>query len=193
MIVQDGLAVARRPLGYFVRQLLRLDWPVHDFEHGEPADAWVQVVRAQGCQPRQEIRVEIIHPEVALADRLGLSAGDLVVVRRRVRYVDDKPYALNDSYYPEPIVRGTAITDPADIPTGARHILVDLGHRWTEHEDQIEGRAPTGGEIKQLDIPAGLQVLIHTRTSTNNAGVCSRVMVSVLPSDRWRLIYRVHG
>jgi GntR family transcriptional regulator len=193
MVVQDGLAVARRPLGYFVRQLQRLDWPVHDFEHGEPADAWVAVVREQGGEPHQEIRVEIIRPAVALAERLGLAEGELAVVRRRVRFVDGQPYALNDSYYPEPIVRGTAITDPADIPTGARHVLAALGHRWSEHEDQIEGRAPTDEEVTLLDIPAGLQVLVHTRTSANGDGVPSRVMVSVLPTDRWRLVYRVRG
>jgi GntR family transcriptional regulator len=116
-----------------------------------------------------------------------------VVVRRRVRFVDGQPYLLADSYYPESIVGGTAIARPADITAGARHVLAEIGHKWVSHEDEIEGRAPTEDETRLLDIPPGLAVIVHNRTSANADGVPSRVMISILPVDRWRLVYKIEG
>lgn len=191
MLVQEGLAVSRRPLGYFVRHVDRLDWSCWSFEDGEQVDAWVAAVERQGRTPRQEIRVEIIEPPADIAERLGMAGDDLAVVRRRVRYVDDLPYMIADSYYPESIVRGTPIARPSDIPTGARHVLAERGHAWVAHDDEIVGRLPTETEGRVLGIPPGLAVMVHTRTSRNDEGVASRCMVSVLPVDRWTLHYRV--
>ena len=193
LLVQEGLIVARRPLGYFVRQVQRLDLPLYNFESDGAADAWVEQVRAQGHTPRQEIRVEILEPDPAMADRLTLAEGALVVVRRRLRFVDDLPYLIADSYYPEAIVRGTAVAHPSDIKAGARHVLAEVGHKWVTHDDEIEGRHPTEEEARLLGIPPGLAVIVHTRTSSNAEGVPSRCMVSVFPVDRWRLLYRVKG
>jgi len=193
LLVQEGLIVARRPLGYFVRRVDRLDWSAYNFEREGAADAWVADVEAQGRVPRQEIRVEISEPNEGISGRLKLSPNTLVVVRRRLRFVDDVPYLIADSYYPEPIVQGSPVANPADITGGARHILADLGHKWVTHEDEIEGRHPTEDESRQLNIPPGLSVLVHTRTSSNANGIPSRVMVSVLPVDRWRVLYRVES
>lgn len=193
LLVQEGKLQAKRPLGHFVRQVDRLDWPAFNFESDGAADAWIDAVKAQGRNPRQEIKVEIIEPPDHVAERLALSEGDLVVVRRRVRFVDDRPYLLADSYYPERIVGGTDIARPADITGGARHILADLGHKWVVHDDELEGRMPTAEEARLLEIPAGLAVIIHTRTSSNAVGVPSRVMESVLPVDRHRVLYRIEG
>jgi DNA-binding GntR family transcriptional regulator len=193
LLVQEGLIVARRPLGYFVRRVDRLDWPVFNFEHEGAADAWVESVQEQGRTPRQDIKVEIIQPDAAIAERLKLDKGELAVARRRLRFVDDVPYLIADSFYPEPIVRGSDIVRPADITGGARHVLADLGHKWVTHLDEIEGRNPTEDESHLLNIPPGLPVMVHMRTSSNADGVPSRVIISVLPVDRWRLIYRIEG
>jgi GntR family transcriptional regulator len=193
LLVQEGLIVARRPLGYFVRKVDRLDWSVFDFERDGIADAWMEAIRTGGRTPSQQIRVEIIEPDEMIASRLKLPPGELAVARRRLRLVDDVPYLIADSFYPEAIVRGTAIVHPADIMQGARHVLVDLGYEWTTHDDEIEGRNPTEEESRILNIPAGLSVMVHTRTSSDRAGVPTRLMVSVLPVDRWRLIYRIEG
>lgn len=193
LLVQEGLIVARRPLGYFVRKVDRLDWPVFNFEHEGAADAWVESVEAQGRRPRQEIRVEIIQPDAVIAERLKLGPGQLAVARRRLRFVDDVPYLIADSYYPEEIVRGSTVAHPADIVGGARHVLAALGHKWVTHYDEIEGRNPTEDESHLLNIPPGLSVMVHMRTSSNADGVPSRVIISVLPVDRWRLIYRIEG
>jgi GntR family transcriptional regulator len=150
-------------------------------------------VQEQGRSPRQEIRVEILEAEPTIAARLALVDGALVVVRRRLRFVDDAPCLIADSYYPEAIVRGSAVARPADIKAGARHVLAELGHRWVTHDDEIEGRHPTDEEARLLGIPPGLAVIVHTRTSSNADGVPSRCMLSVFPVDRWRLLYRVEG
>lgn len=191
MLVQEGLAISKRPLGYFVRAVQRLELSCWSFESGERVDAWVAAVEQQGRSPRQEIKVEIIEPPADIAARLGMTGDELAVVRRRVRYVDDVAYMIADSYYPEEIVRGTPIARPADITTGARHVLAESGHEWVSHDDEIVGRLPTEVEARVLGIPPGMAVMVHTRTSRNREGVASRVLVSVLPVDRWTLRYRV--
>lgn len=193
LLVQEGKLIARRPRGHFVRQVERLDWPAYNFEADGAADAWIAAVEAQGRRPRQEIRVEIIAPDNGVRSRLGLEPEELVVVRRRLRFVDDRPYLIADSYYPERIVGGTDIARPDDITAGARHILAAMGHKWVTHDDEIEGRAPTEDESRLLDIPAGLAVMVHTRTSSNDEGIASRVMESILPVDRHRVLYRIEG
>jgi DNA-binding GntR family transcriptional regulator len=193
LLVQEGLIFARRPLGYFVRRVDKIDLSVFNFERDGAADAWVEEITAQGRVPRQEIRVEILQAEESISARLKVNPDSLVVVRRRLRFVDDVPYVIADSYYPEEIVRGTAVAHPADVQAGVRHVLAELGHKWVVHEDEVEGRHPTDQESRQLMIPPGLAVLVHTRTSSNAQGVPSRVMVSVFPVDRWRLLYRIEG
>jgi DNA-binding GntR family transcriptional regulator len=53
------------------------------------------------------------------ADRLALSVADLVVVRRRVRYLNDEPFNINDTFYPFDLVQGSELVSPADIARGA--------------------------------------------------------------------------
>jgi GntR family transcriptional regulator len=102
-------------------------------------------------------------------------------------------YLIADSYYPERIVHGSEVARPADIARGARQVLAELGHRWVFHVDEVEGRHPTDDEVRMLTIPPGLGVIVHMRTSSNADQVPSRVMVSILPVDRWRLIYHIEG
>jgi DNA-binding GntR family transcriptional regulator len=61
-------------------------------------------VSEQGHTPRQEVSVSIDMLTPSIAERLHLDREqDMVVVRRRVRYVDDMPFQLTDNYFPEPL------------------------------------------------------------------------------------------
>jgi DNA-binding GntR family transcriptional regulator len=93
--VNEGLIVVSRLRGYFVRRH-ELCYFRPQAEWGEqPAspemDRWMTEQTTLGRASSQRINVEIIQPLDRVADRLALGSGDLVVVRRRVRYLNDAP------------------------------------------------------------------------------------------------------
>src|SRR4051812_49123443 len=70
--------------------------------------------------------VSIVEPPPHVHERLELSADGLAVARKRVRFIDNRPYALADSYFPQELVTGTPLMEPRDVsaPGG---VLASLG------------------------------------------------------------------
>jgi GntR family transcriptional regulator len=178
--------------GNFVVRLPRLSLPMYVLEADERAlDAFIAAVNDQQHTGRQEIRVETAHPDPQVAAALKLEPEELVTIRRRVRFVDEVPYALADSYFPHSLATGTALADPADIARGGRWVLAELGAAMNHHQDSIEARRPHVHERSTLDIAPGLAVITHQRLSATAEGRPVRLMRSVFPSDRWTLTYEV--
>ncbi|MGW5066372.1 UTRA domain-containing protein [Streptomyces cyaneofuscatus] len=75
---------------------------------------------AEGREPRQEIEVAIVEPPEKVARRPRLEPGELVAVRKRVRYLDGEPFNINHSYFPLALVRDSEIMRPEDIARGVR-------------------------------------------------------------------------
>ena len=115
-----------------------------------------------------------------------------MVVRRRVRYVDDLPFQLADSYFPMEIAQGTVLMKPGDIavPGG---ILASIGHPQKRLLDEIQIRMPTKEESARLSLPAGTPVAEHIRTGYREDGKPIRVMISVVPGDRHVLVYELEA
>lgn len=201
-VVRDALALlhhegylrSRSAKGTFVHRLARLTLPMYVLEADDRAlDAFVACVQEQNHTARQEIRVETAAAELHIAELLHLDTGERVTIRRRIRYVDEQPYALADSYFPHHLVANSRIADPADIPTGGRHVLADLGLAMTRHHDTIIARRPHRRETADLNLTPGLAVLSHTRMSYTTTGQPIRLLVQILPSDRWQLTYDVQS
>jgi hypothetical protein len=115
--VQGRAASARRIFSRRLVGLLPLVWVASRPERNtrtdiSPADVWSAGVREQGREPSEDIEVTIVRPAERIAGRLGLGEGETAVVRRRGRRVDGEIMLLADSYYPERLVRGTAIAQP---------------------------------------------------------------------------------
>ncbi|WP_435054300.1 UTRA domain-containing protein [Nonomuraea angiospora] len=178
-----------------MRSQARLRWHLSHFEHrgghSADADAWATEVQDQGRVPLQEVSVGLEIPPKAVAERLNLDAErDIVVVRRRVRYVDDVPFQVADSYFPEDLARGTALMQPKSVsaPGG---LLASIGHPQHRLVDEIQVRMPTKDESARLGLPAGTPVAEHMRTGYNAEGRPVRVMVTVAPGDRHTLVYEL--
>lgn len=82
-------------------------------------DRWMTEQTTLGREPSQRINVEIIQPPVRVADRLALSPDDRVVVRRRVRYLNNEPFDINDTFYSFELVQGPEVVNPAGMTRGA--------------------------------------------------------------------------
>ncbi|MEV4017658.1 GntR family transcriptional regulator [Nonomuraea angiospora] len=194
-LTNEGLLSSGRGRGRTVRSQARLRWRLSHFErrasHSADADAWAAEVRDQGRVPLQEVSVGLEIPPRAVAERLKLDAEkDIVVVRRRVRYVDDVPFQVADSYFPEDLARGTALMQPRSVsaPGG---LLASIGHPQQRLVDEIQVRMPTPDESARLGLPAGTPVAEHMRTGYDAEGRPVRVMVTVAPGDRHTLVYEL--
>jgi DNA-binding GntR family transcriptional regulator len=199
-LVGEGVITVHPGKGYVVRSHDALEWWPGTFEHTSHRrdsapdasyDAWASDVVGQGRQPQQEVDVALIPAPPVVAERLGLEPEkDLVAVRRRLRRVDAVPWQIADSYYPEDIARDSPIMTPGDltIPGG---LMAHVGHRQTRFVDEITVRMPTVMETSRLELPAATPVAEHLRTGFDEAGRAVRVIITIAPGDRHKIMYEV--
>ncbi|MFJ8298673.1 GntR family transcriptional regulator [Streptomyces sp. NPDC094447] len=201
MLVDEGLVVTGQGQGKYVRE----DYPPvvwnwstlesrsrhENAVDGKTAgDQWASAVAQEGKAPRQEITVSIVEPPAHVRDALALPVSGLAVARKRIRYVDNRPYALADSYFPQELVTGTLLMEPRDVsaPGG---VLASAGLIQTKYRDEIAVRMPTKREAELLALPAATPVAEHTRTGYDADGKPLRCMVTILPGDRHKILYEV--
>jgi DNA-binding GntR family transcriptional regulator len=123
----------------------------------------------------------VVPPE-RVVDRLKIDQNRvLVVVRKRIRYVDGKPYQLADSYFPEQLVRGTPLIEPRSVSGG---LLAAIGCTQSWFVDEIEVRMSTLTENDRLKLVPGTPIAEITRTGYGENDRPLQVMVTVAPGDR---------
>ncbi|GAA4522818.1 GntR family transcriptional regulator [Actinoallomurus oryzae] len=153
-------------------------------------DAWVADVREEGREPSQTIAAEIVNASAAIARCLAIDEGTPVVARRRLRTVDGEPHNLADTYYPLDIAEGTPIMYPDDVAQGVIALMREMGYVQVRYRDELSWRMPTPKEIRTLDIPVGIPVLVQARTGyTKERPV--KVTVTTWPGDRARMVYEL--
>lgn len=153
-------------------------------------DAWVTDVEEDGRDPSQTISVELVNASEEIAKRLDIKPGDIVVVRRRTRYVDGEPHNAADTYYPMDIAAGTPIMSPNDVTQGVIALMREMGYVQVRYVDELIWRMPTPDESRQLDIPIGVPVMVQSRTGyTKERPV--KVTVTTWPGDRARMVYEL--
>jgi GntR family transcriptional regulator len=152
-------------------------------------DRWMTEQTTLGRAPSQRINIEIIQPPERVADRLGLSVADLVVVRRRVRYLNDEPFNINDTFYPFDLVQGSELVSSADIARGASQVLTELGYEQVRAIDEIEARMPLPDEAARLDLGPGTPVAVHRQTGYTKDDKPVRHTVNVLVGSKHVILF----
>jgi GntR family transcriptional regulator len=196
VLERDGLVVVRPRRGRIVRNTQRIRWHLSEFENPErtvlsTSDAWETDLENQGHDPtRQDLQVEQIAPPPNVARLLNLDPEhDICVVRRHIRYIDDRPGIITDDFFDERIVRGTELAAPED--TTREDILKEAGYEQIYDIDEIITRMPTPEEIERLEIAPGTPVAEHTRTGYTRTNQAVRVMISIIPGDTLILEYKI--
>jgi DNA-binding GntR family transcriptional regulator len=126
-----------------------------------------------------------------VAEGLGLSSTDRVVVRSRVMLLDDHPVELTDSFYPATLVAGTALADPRKIPGGAPTVLADLGHHPADVLEELTVRPATEQEAGALGLEPGSLVIVLFRIVLGEDGVPFEVSLMTMRPEGRRFRYRV--
>lgn len=195
VLLQEGLITGGQGQPRRIRRYAPFRWYLSTIEGRERGDshgaydAWAAEVTRQGRRPSETIDVGIVVPPDRVAQALGLDReADAAVVRRRVRLVDEQPYQIADSYFPETLARGTPLMEPRSVsaPGG---VLAWLGHRQVRLIDEIAIRMPTADESARLQLPAATPVAEVMRTGFDRDGRPVRVMITVVPGDRTVLVY----
>ncbi len=141
VLVTEGLIVARRPHGYFVREWERLIYRPQEKSRPMPAratmDRFSQQISDEGRVPSMSIDIALVQATPDLAERLRVEPGATVVIRRRVRFINGEPVNINDSHFPLDLVKDSEIVSPSYIPRGTDQVLADLGHKQERAVDEI--------------------------------------------------------
>lgn len=193
VLVNEGLIRPSRPRGYFVREheLMyyrpQAEWRPHPAS--PEMDRWMEEQTTLGREPSQKISVEIIQAPARVGARLELDADQLVVARRRTRYLDGEPFNLNDSFYPLEMVQGSEIVNPADVARGTNQALTDLGYEQIRAIDEIETRMSLADEVSRLELSALTPVLVHRVTGFTAGDRPVRHTVNVLIGSKHVVLF----
>jgi GntR family transcriptional regulator len=134
-------------------------------------------------------RIEVQTPTGVVADQLGLTDTDSVVIRHQQRYIDDIPWSLQTTHYPMSFVeRGaTDLLVPQDKPDGVVHYLGEkLGIRQTGWTDIMQVRAPDSVESAFFGLPddGRVAVIEIRRTAFDHDKKPFRITITTYPADR---------
>lgn len=151
-------------------------------------DAFTEAAERAGRTPskRFERRIEI--PPEAIADRLGISRDEPVVVRILTQLLDEEPWSIEAGYYPLDLAREVGLDSPDDIPGGTIRKLAEAGHVEIAHVDEVTDESADADEAFHLAIPVGSPLLVQIRTAAT-ADRITRVMRYLRLGGRTRLIW----
>ncbi|MFE3770836.1 GNAT family N-acetyltransferase [Streptomyces sp. NPDC059122] len=193
VLVNEGLIISDRPRGYFVRSRRPMVYrPQGEFRKrplSPEMDQFLMQMAEEGREASQHIEVKVEAPTRQIRERLQLQEGELVAVRRRVRFIDGVPYNTNDSHFPLSLVQNSEIMNPDDIARGANVVIAELGYEQVRALDEFHVRMPTPEEADRLHLGPGTPVTVHLCTGFTHDGKPVRAVVNVLPGDRHVITY----
>jgi GntR family transcriptional regulator len=169
VLVTDGLVIAEHGRGWIVRRKPPVKRLGSDrFARRAQGKAAFTVDMEASNRP---FRVEVLHvgrSEVPadMAARLGVDAGDQVVVRRRRYFAEDQPIEIATSYIPLDVAEGTPIEQENPGPGGIYARMEDKGMIFERYDEEISARMPTEEETRLLQLPPASPIFRLIRTAT---------------------------
>jgi GntR family transcriptional regulator len=142
----------------------------------------------------KELRVEIQQADPAVADALRIEEGAGVILRNEQRYVDDVPWSIQTSYYPQSLIsRAPRLLDAASIEEGTVKYLTGCGIQQAGYRDSLAVRPPNDGELSFFGLPADgrIQVIEIYRITFDQEGKRARLTITVYRADRNRFVINV--
>lgn len=155
-------------------------------------DEFVTELRSQGFAPSQKIEIAMQRAPELVADRLDLPGDTLVVVRRRLRFVDGAPCSIADSYFPYEMVKDTPVVQPGDIQPGVVSWFAEHGRVQSRYVDEVSTKMPEPDDAYRLQLGQGVPVLIQNRTHYLGDAPAWLTRI-VLRGDRHRIVYDLPG
>jgi len=192
LLKNEGLIIARRGSGTFVREFRPIKRVSPDRLRSEVWGVGRSIWSADlGVRPHAAGTVVSVESAPAtITDVLGLEDDAPVVVRSRRFEVDGRVVQISRSYYPETIVRGSAITEVNTGDGGSYARLAELGHEPVRFREELRARMPREPERKTLALAQGTPVVEIVRTAYTQAGEAIEVNEMVLDASSYVIEYR---
>jgi len=198
VLVGEGLIYGERGRGYFVRDRVPLTYYASRSENllradaglSEQGDSFNSDVREVGRNPRADFTLKLEPASAYVAKCLKLDENASTVLRGVLRYVDDSPWSIQNTWYPMDIAEGTRIIEPFDIEEGTTRYLDSLGFKQVGYWDEWTTRMPTPEESRRLEIGPGTPVMVCYRTGFT-AERPIRVTETIFAGDRNRIVYEI--
>jgi GntR family transcriptional regulator len=187
VLIREGLVVARRPRGHFVRRKREVSYFLEPSSFRGPRperETFAQRTVVGGRAREGSIGVGLVQAGPDVASRLEVEEKATVIARRRVRLLDGQLVNTNDTYYPLDVVAGSPIMLPEDVEADTHQILTELGYPQVRFVDEIFVRMPNPDEIRLFDLDPGTPVAVHYATSYAIGGRPVICAINVLPGDR---------
>jgi len=201
--VQRALAILKGELllegrvgsGVFVRD--RAPQIISPASYMAPSDPgrpyrWVTEASERGQRGSNKVlSVSEVVPPTRVAEVMGLTKGEVAVLRVRLGLLDDEPAEMTHSYYPANIARGTRLSDKRKIPGGSPTLLAELGYPQREQVDEVATRMATTEEYELLEIPGDTPVLEVFRVVYSDDRRPIEVTELVKPGHLYKMGYRL--
>lgn len=147
------------------------------------SDTFFAEVRAQGFVPSQEFGLRIVAVTAEVAERLEIDEGAPAVLRRCLRFVNDRPTSIQATYYPMWLAEQVPeLLSPGDIAIGTTQLLRERGYDQVAYDDRYSARQPTPDEAIELRLSGGTAILEAVRIGYTMDTVV-RVTVHTLAGD----------
>ncbi len=193
LLINQGLVVSRQGLGTFVveptKPFTALLSRIHEPPREQHASLSMPVV-SPATDESEMVRliVETGSASPSVAEKLDMSPGDSVVVRRSQYFIGDVPWQLIHSYYPSDLAKGTALEQAGEIESGSVGLLTDIGYPQQGFVDEIGARMPNAREFDFFKLVSGIPVIVVNRTSyTTDRPI--RLTRYIYRADRVRLLH----
>lgn len=190
----EGLVVSEHGRGVFVRfapvvrRLASERFARRHREHGKAAfSVEAEKVGYRPSVDRLSVTEAPAPPEAA--SRLGLIAGDAVVIRDRRYLANGEPVETAISYIPADLAHGTAIVEHDTGPGGIYARLEDAGHTLDHFVEEVAARMPTPDERRALLLSTGVPVMTVVRTAYDTTGRAVEVCDTVKAAHAYILEY----
>lgn len=191
----QGLIASVQGSGWFVTGDQRLRFPLDKIDQARLTakdDVWHQWVRSLDRVASHHLVVEIAPAPHDIARHLGIEADDLVVARRRIRFVDDEPWMLSTSFWPLWLAAGGPLAD-----TGSGDAVdmrnpspltwaIQQGFPPLRDENEIGARMPTAEEAATLRMASAPVMTLHTTSWTTDERAI-RCTSDIFPAHRFLL------
>jgi GntR family transcriptional regulator len=179
----EGLVESQHGIGTFVRENRRL---TRRSRHRYGA------ARGRAGLLNAHLRHEIAFagrvpaPE-RIAEAMGISAGDEVVIRQRRLFDRDtgRLEEIGASYLPAAIAGGTFLERPGVVPKALFRCVEEItGRRYTSAQDRWVARLASSEEAGAFELPSGAPVLHVIHAARDENGEVLEVSESIWPADR---------
>ena len=194
VLVQEGLVVARRRYGTYVRDRRPVRIPLNRYRsslqsNGElgPFEA---ACKEQGLAGEMKVvgdPEQVRDPDVAVL--LGLPPGEDMVCRRREALIEGQVVQFQSAWYPLDVAQAAGLDQPGKVDGGVYPRLEAAGFPAVEADERVSARMPTKEEGDQLGTGVALPVLTIERISRSDTGRPIELLRVVAAGDRMELAY----